>query len=175
MARVFLVDRDDDTRTAVRSALEDVGHTVAETADARAALALLRLMTHPVVVLVEDTNRWLDGATLIQTVAADPVLAARHVSILTTSDRAPLPEVVIDRLIGLPLPVVLKPFDLQTLVTLVAQARSSITPARFIPARFIPARSIPGAWRRMRRMRAGYPSRQALGGASKPGMGPPPR
>ncbi len=127
MARVFLVDRDADVRAAMRAALAAAGHTVTEAADARGALAQLRLATCPQVVLADYTELWSDGATFVHAVAADPVLVGRHVYILTTTDRTSFPVIVVEHLTRLP--VLLKPFNRQTLLALVDQAAASITTA----------------------------------------------
>jgi CheY-like chemotaxis protein len=172
MARVFLVDRDHGIRAALREALEAVGHTVTDAADAKIALSLLRLATRPGVVLVDYTNLWSDGATFVQAVAADPILAGRHVYILTTTDRTPIPAVIIDRLTGRSIPVLRKPFDVQTLLALVETAAASIATAP-IPPTAIPA--IPRAWRREQEARAGRRSNWAYTGTSKHGAGERPR
>lgn len=153
MARVFLVIRDDGIRAALRDALEGVGHSVTEGPDAHAALAQLRLVTRPSVVLVEYTNLWFDGAHFVDTVAADPLLAGRHAYVLASTDRV-RPVVVLDRLTHRPLPVLPMPCDTQTLIAAVERAAASITPAM----------ALWGKWRRKRIAQAGGRHSRACAG-----------
>lgn len=125
MAQVFLVDRNDSIRQAMRLAFEAGGHRVTEAAQTDVALAQLRLATRPGIVLIDYTDLWSAGASFVQAIAADPILASRHVYLLTTTDR-PTPVIIIDHTTGLPLPVLLKPFDTDALLTLVGQAATSI-------------------------------------------------
>jgi CheY-like chemotaxis protein len=153
MARVFLVLRDDAIRTALRDTLEAGGHSVTEGPHARAALAQLRLVTRPSVVLVEYTNLWSDGAHFIDTVATDPLLAGRHAYLLASTDRVP-PVVVLDRVARRPLAVLPMPCDTQTLIAAVERAAASITPAM----------ALWGKWRRKRIAQAGGRHSRACAG-----------
>src|SRR5579884_1772932 len=144
MAQIFLVERDERIRRAMRTALEAGGHCVTEAAQTDVALAQVRLAARPGVVLLEYTDLWSSGASFVQAIAADPILAGRHVYLLTTTDRPP-PVIIIDHTMGLPLPVLLKPFDTDTLLTFVGRATASITPAM----------GIWGAWHRKRQTRLG--------------------
>jgi CheY-like chemotaxis protein len=126
MAHVLLVGRDGDTRAVQRAALEGAGYSVIDVADVRVAVRLLASATSPLVVVAEYTNLWSDGADFVEVVAADPALAGRHAYVLTTTDRLPLPPVIVDRMTGVALPVLLNPSDLAALVGCVERAAKSI-------------------------------------------------
>src|SRR5260370_34813709 len=59
--RVLVVDDDVAIRHALRLLLEDEGLAVAEAADGRAALAILRAASDPYVVLLDQMMPPLDG------------------------------------------------------------------------------------------------------------------
>lgn len=122
MAQVFLLDRDAGTRAALRRAPEGAGHIVTEIADDREAETVLRGTPGPAVVRVDDTRLWADGARLAQAGAAIPSFAGHHTYILATTAQLPVPPVFHDHATGRLLPVLLKPFDVATLVALVDRA-----------------------------------------------------
>lgn len=120
MAHVFVVDDDPGIRAVLRSALEADDHAVLEAADGVSALQELRASPWPLVVLLDLRMPHLDGAGVLGTVAGDRVLAQRHRFLLLTSNPLPLPPALGTLLACLNVPVVSKPFDVDTLLDVVA-------------------------------------------------------
>lgn len=126
MAHVLIVDDDEDIRFTVRAMLEDLGeHTVAEAADGPSALALLRAAAERYVVLLDLLMPNMDGIEVLREVAKDPRLATRHAYILVTVSRQAGSEELAQSL-ALAVPVVPKPFSLDTLLDTVAQASARL-------------------------------------------------
>jgi CheY-like chemotaxis protein len=122
MTSVLVVDDDTDTREALRFALEDEGHAVSEAADGLQALEVLRVSASSLVVVLDLDLPHLDGIQLLQMVAQDPSLAARHAFILLTAvadQRLQQAEAVCATL---KVPVIAKPFELDTVLAAVVAA-----------------------------------------------------
>lgn len=132
MARVLIVDDDADIRLTVRALLEDIGgHTVLEAADGVSGLAQLRASEEPLIVLLDLLMPGLDGIEVLQAVAEDEQLATRHAYVLVSVSRRASPANVPPKL-ALAVPIVPKPFDINTLLDTVTEAerriQSSATP-----------------------------------------------
>ncbi len=126
MAHVLIVDDDEDIRFTVRAMLEDLGeHTVAEAADGPSALALLRAAAERYVVLLDLLMPNMDGIEVLREVAKDQRLATRHAYILVTVSRRAGSEELAQSL-ALAVPVVPKPFSLDTLLDTVGQASARL-------------------------------------------------
>jgi CheY-like chemotaxis protein len=126
MAHVLIVDDDEDIRFTVRAMLEDLGeHTVSEAPDGPSALALLRAATEQYVVLLDLLMPNMDGIEVLREVARDQRLATRHAYILVTVSRRAGSE-ELSQSLALAVPVVPKPFSLDTLLDTVAQASSRL-------------------------------------------------
>ncbi len=122
MPQVLVVDDDASIRDVVRLALEDEGYVVRVAADGLAALAVLRASREPMVVLLDQMMPWLAGEEVLAAATADADLAARHVFIMMTANAHMLStacRMLLDR-IGAP--VLAKPFDVDALLALVAEA-----------------------------------------------------
>lgn len=118
---VLVVDDDQAIRNALRDLLEDEGYTVFEVGNGQLALEFLRASEFACVVLLDRVMPWMDGVATLQAVAADEVLASRHVYILfTVSAEPPLPDDVIARL---DVPVLEKPFEMEHLLAVLADAQ----------------------------------------------------
>src|SRR5260370_27017794 len=120
MAHVFVVDDDPWMRAVLRSALEAEDHAVLEAADGVSALQELRASPWQLVVLLDLRMPHLDGAGVLGTVTGDRVLAERHRYLLLTSNPLPLPPALGTLLACLNVPVVSKPFDVDSLLDVVA-------------------------------------------------------
>jgi CheY-like chemotaxis protein len=123
MVHVFVVDDDPGIRAMLRCALEAEDHAVLEAADGINginALEVLRASPWPLVVLLDLRMPHLDGAGVLGTVAGDRVLAQRHRFLLLTANPLPLPPALSTLLACLNVPVVSKPFDVDTLLDVVA-------------------------------------------------------
>ncbi len=126
MAHVLVVDDDEDIRFTVRAMLEDLGeHTVSEAPDGPSALALLRATAERYVVLLDLLMPNMDGIEVLREVARDQRLATRHAYILVTVSRRAGSEELAQSL-AFAVPVVSKPFSLDTLLDTVAQASSRL-------------------------------------------------
>jgi CheY-like chemotaxis protein len=71
----------------------------------------------------------LDGAGLLGAVAADPRLAKQHACILMTATNRTLGLAFAKMLSDLAVPVISKPFDLETVLDAVARAASRLVTA----------------------------------------------
>ena len=122
MAQVLVVDDDQATRETLRVLLEDEGYSVTEAACGHEALALLRACHEALVVLLDLHMPDGDGVWLLEAVQADAELARRHRYLVMTA----LPPHAIDLPDGLcrllAAPLIEKPFDLEQIVEVVAQA-----------------------------------------------------
>ena len=118
---ICIVDDDQPERDLLRLALESEGYTVAEAASGQAALDLLRRTPHRCVVLLDLRMPLLSGTEVLRMVAAEPHLAARHAFILISAwpDRPPELASLLETL---SVPAVRKPFDLEELLKVIAEA-----------------------------------------------------
>jgi CheY-like chemotaxis protein len=163
MASVFIVDDDPGIRAVLRCALQAEGHAVTEAADGVSALNGLRASPSPLIVLLDLRMPRLDGAGVLATVAGDRALAQRHRFVLVTADPLPLPPTLDALLANLDVPVVAKPFDVDTVLGMVAHLADDAHP----PRRAHTTRATP-ATTYVRR------SRQRAGAAGGPGPARPP-
>lgn len=119
---VLIVDDDPDIRGALRMILEEEGYRVQEARDGLIALDIMRESSHPLVVLTNHHMPVLDGPGLLSFVAQDPRLARRDAFIYMTAGNRIISPDVAQTLDELHVPVLRKPFDIQHLADLVAQA-----------------------------------------------------
>lgn len=121
MAWVLVADDDSGIRESLRLILEDAGYQVAEAADGVQTLETLRRSPHPMVVLLDLMMPKVDGAGVLGAVAADPHLASQHSFILMTAAHKTLGLAFARLLTELHVPLLPKPFDLETVLELVEQ------------------------------------------------------
>ena len=129
MTTVLVADDDPVIRHAVRDILEDEGYSVLTAQNGSEALHLLRSTPPPLVVLLDLQMPHLDGAEVLRVVAANKKLATRNHFILMTAHTRSLPLGLANLLFRLHILLLPKPFDVDQVVTLVADA------ARMLPAR----------------------------------------
>jgi CheY-like chemotaxis protein len=168
MTHVLVVDDDPGIRAVLRCALQAAGHAVMEAADGVSALDGLRASPHPLIVLLDLRMPRLDGAGVLATVAGDRALAQRHQFVLVTADPLPLPPALDALLASLDVPVVSKPFDIDTVLDLVAHLADDAHPphgAHSIRATLATAR----VGRSRRRARAAGVPAPARSASSRPG------
>lgn len=123
MVRVLIVDDDVDTRDVLRLILEDAGYdAVAEAADGLATLDALRAGDVPEVVLLDLDLPRLDGLGVLNAVAADTALAARYAFVLLTALAPSSYQAAAEVCATLSVPLVLKPFSIDTLLDAVTTA-----------------------------------------------------
>jgi CheY-like chemotaxis protein len=120
MARVLVVDDDQDIRDVVRFILEDAGYEVLDAGDGESALQMLRASPTPLVCLLDLLMPHPNGIDVLNEVIADPSLRQRHVYVLLTADNAGLHEQAEPLLQQLSAPIISKPFDVDRLLEVVA-------------------------------------------------------
>lgn len=126
--RVLVVDDDKLFRQALRSALEEEGHTVLEAPDGVVALDILRTVTDPMVVITDHNMPRLDGPSLFSVILDDPELALRHQFLyLTAADRVLAPAFA-RQLDVVGVRVFRKPFDLGAFLKAVTDATTRLPP-----------------------------------------------
>lgn len=125
---VLVVDDHQDTRDVLADLLNEAGYTVFTAPDGASALTRLRTHPTPLVVLLDWRMPGRDGIAVLQAMVTEAPRAQRHVYLLLTAQ----PEAAHPLLAVLPadLPVVLvgKPFDVDTLLALVARAATRLHP-----------------------------------------------
>lgn len=126
MEHVCVVDDDPDVRLTVGDLLEDEGFAVDVLGDGLSLLERLRSAAQPRVVLLDLHMPHLDGAGVLAALACDPVLAARHRYILVTGAMQDRPPEIDALLLLLDVPVVEKPFALETLLGAVEVAAQGL-------------------------------------------------
>jgi CheY-like chemotaxis protein len=127
--RVLVVDDDEPIRDVLRAALEDEGYQVIEAPDGLIALEVLRAVPYPMVVLTNHNMPRLDGPGLVNFVVEDPTLSNRHIFIYMTAGNRIIPPTFARQLDELQVPVVRKPFNLDTLLGVIAEAAQRLPAA----------------------------------------------
>ncbi|HZC06008.1 MAG TPA: response regulator [Ktedonobacterales bacterium] len=125
MYSILIVDDDRPTRDTLRFVLEDAGYLVQDAPDGRTALTKLTAAATPFVALLDLLMPGMDGLELLRTVVADPNLW-RHRYIGMTAAVGPVgpeAEALLHQLHGA---LLLKPFDMDTLLAAVTAACDSI-------------------------------------------------
>ena len=120
--RILIVDDDRGIRHTLRAVLEDEGYAVLEAGDGVDGLEMMRTSPHHLVVLLDLRMPGLDGAGVLDSVAADARLARRHAFILVTANLDAITPACSTLLHRLDVPIVPKPFDLDPLLDLVDRA-----------------------------------------------------
>jgi CheY-like chemotaxis protein len=122
MARVLVVDDEQDIRDALRFILEDAGHEVLEATDGENALQVLRASQSSLVVVLDLLMPRLSGIDVLQQVIADPHMKDRHAYLLMTADNALLRQQADTLLAQVSAQVIGKPFDIDALLNMIDQA-----------------------------------------------------
>ncbi|MGZ6375450.1 MAG: response regulator [Ktedonobacterales bacterium] len=121
---VCVVDDDPDFRTMLGLVLSDAGYHVIEVADGKVAPDVLRSHDDPCIVLL-DLKMLHNGVTVLEAVAANPTVLGRHAYILISGDYRGIEAArpLYDRAGAT---ILRKPFDLDDLLALVADAASRL-------------------------------------------------
>ncbi len=122
MGPVLIVDDDPTLREVLRAILEEEGYPVLEAAEGNTALQLLRTSPQRLVVLLDYLMPGVDGRGVVQVVSRDAALSTRHAYILLTA-RARISLPVLELAETISMPVMRKPFDLEDLLVIVAEAQ----------------------------------------------------
>jgi CheY-like chemotaxis protein len=123
---VLIVDDDPVIRDALRMWLEDDGYTVWQAADGIDALAILEQTPSAVVMVTDYAMPRLDGRGVLDSVVANPDLAARTAFIYITSGVRILSAVFAGELLARGVPLLRKPFDLAALTRAVEEAQARL-------------------------------------------------
>lgn len=123
---VLIVDDDEAIRDSLRLVLEDAGYPTLCAEDGTNALARLRESGNGMVVLLDLIMPGMDGEELLLLIAGDADLASRHAYILMTAAQQRLTPSIASTLARVSGSVLEKPFDLDVLLDVVAQAASRI-------------------------------------------------
>lgn len=87
---LFLIDDDEDLRDVLKSLLTSQGFTVSDFADARKALASLRLGHTPSVIVLDLMMPGMSGWEFFKQLRADAHLASLPVVMITATRPSPL-------------------------------------------------------------------------------------
>lgn len=123
---VLVADDDPDVRETMRDILEAEQYGVLEAQNGIEALDLLRATSPPLVVLLDLHMPKLDGAGVLGVVAANKQLATRNRYILMTARVRSLPLALAHLLFHLHILLLPKPFDVDQVVTMVADAAHTL-------------------------------------------------
>jgi two-component system chemotaxis response regulator CheY len=127
MPHVLVVDDSESIRQLIRAMLEPEGYTLAEAADGVQALAALRTIAEPCVVLLDYYMPNLDGGGVLQAVRTEGGPLADHEFLVISSSVATFPADFIDLVRYLSIRVLPKPFEKEVLAAAVAQAAERLT------------------------------------------------
>lgn len=125
MAQVLIVDDDEAARDSMGLALQEEGHAVAGAPNGKAALDFLRNTQGGWVVVLDQLLPVLDGTGFLQAVQADPGLTSQHVYILVIA-HAYISTPLLNWAASVGIPILKKPFDVDDLLGVVAQAAACL-------------------------------------------------
>jgi CheY-like chemotaxis protein len=118
--RVLVVDNDALIRFVLKLQLEERGYHVATSTNGKEALHFLRTTPDAHVALIDVVMPEMNGLDVLDTIARDPQLRLGHAFALMTG-AYPRLAARTDRLLArLGAPVLLKPYDLDDLYTIVS-------------------------------------------------------
>jgi CheY-like chemotaxis protein len=123
MTQVLVADPHDASRQSISTALADAGFHVLEAADGVGVLHSLMEHTQPLVVLLDEPLPELDAAALLRLMSLKPEARDRYAVVLLTSDLgAVISKSMSGKLGKLPIYVVAKPLQLDSLATVIRLA-----------------------------------------------------
>jgi CheY-like chemotaxis protein len=120
--RVCIVDDDQDIRESLRTLFEDNKAIVEEAADGEAALALLRALAVPRVLLLDRMMPRLDGLGVLRALAQQPDLQRRTAILFMTARHEPPTAALAELLTTLGGVILTKPYDIDVLLGHVERA-----------------------------------------------------
>jgi two-component system, response regulator, stage 0 sporulation protein F len=126
---VLVVDDDQDIRDTLVLLLREEGYETFEAPDGQPALERLRQSQERMVVLLDMQMPGVDGLAVLEAVAAQAQLATRHAYILVTAyGGRTMPLKMANLLVELNVPILPKPFDINTVLEAVHQAELRLEP-----------------------------------------------
>ena len=122
MTQVLIADDDPIIRETLAVVLTRAGYAVEPVSDGVAALRILSAAVDPMVVVLDVLMPELGGLGVLNAVADNPVLTARHAYMLITAyPRVRRPPAVDETIERLGVTVLYKPFDMQVFLDAVAE------------------------------------------------------
>lgn len=124
---VLVVDDDADIRLTLRFLLEDAGYLVSEAGTVADAIAYLRTSASGCVVLLDYLFRDENGIAVVRAATREPAWGGRHAFVVMTAS-ARYTEVAseVNDFATAPVPLIRKPFDLDTVLDVVAAAAARL-------------------------------------------------
>lgn len=126
VVRVLIIESNTALQESTRWLLEDAGHEVMTVGTARAGLRILTDTPGRWVVLLDHYVPRTDGLAVLRRVEVEPALQ-RHAYIIVTTQPERYSVEERAALSRLQVPIVAKPYDLDDVLTAVAQAARGIT------------------------------------------------
>jgi len=128
MTRVCIIEDDEATRDTVRDLLVDAGYDVVTADNGLAGYNMLVTSLERLIVVLDHKLPKLDGCDLLEIVANDEHLRARHSFVFMTASPKRALEDCEETLEELDVPLVPKPFDIDELVEAVREAEQRLVP-----------------------------------------------
>lgn len=123
---ILVVDDEQATRKAIALVMVDEGYTVLQASNGAEALAVLRAVAGPLVVLLDWMMPVMDGLELLRTVATEPGSGLGRHAYVFMSDAFPAG---LSQVAALPktlrISILIKPFTIALLMEKVAEAAAS--------------------------------------------------
>lgn len=126
MVWVLIVDDDAAIRESLEVAMHDAGYAIVEVGDGEDALDVLRATPHHAVVLLDIRMPGMNGRTVLDILENDLALARRHAWIVMSADHSALRNIPEEQRADLKLALVGKPFQVDELLTLVAERAATL-------------------------------------------------
>jgi two-component system, response regulator, stage 0 sporulation protein F len=128
IAKVCVIEDDAGIRETVRDLLTDEGYEVIQAANGLEGKRILENSQEGLIVVLDYRLPVLDGCDLLEIVAQDKQLQARHTFIMMSASPAKTIEDCEEAIDELVVPVIPKPFDIDELVEAVRQAEDRLEP-----------------------------------------------
>jgi CheY-like chemotaxis protein len=126
MAHILVVEDDAQVRGMIAALLEDAGHEAETVNDGLEAMDALLLVPQPMVVLLDLMMPRMGGDAVLRLVAEGHVSLTPHTYILVTAFAGTLPSDMPSLLTRLGVPLVAKPFDVETLLAEIERATARL-------------------------------------------------
>jgi CheY-like chemotaxis protein len=125
---VCVIENDDATRDVARDILTDEGHAVVEAAYGMDGIELLQSNAEPMVVVLDYRLPDISGHDVLDIIAHDAVLRARHALIILSDSPHLTGEDCGQTLNELAVAVLPKPFDIDELLVAIRRAEQRLEP-----------------------------------------------
>jgi CheY-like chemotaxis protein len=126
--KICVIEDDADIRETLRELLTDEGYEVIEATNGVEGLALLTASLERLVVVLDYRLPKLDGCDLLEIVAQDKQLQARHIFIMVSASPEKTVEDCEETIDELEALVVPKPFGIDELVGAIREAEQRLDP-----------------------------------------------